>query len=296
MAKVDLNLFIIFRSIYQHGSVSKAAKALYLSQPAISHGLAKLRQHFDDPLFHRQGNQMLPSPLARNIYQDIEQATRTLELTLTKTKLFSPIDSDKNINIAMHSSVEPFLLPKLVKRLRHSAPKMTITSSRLERTKLSEQLGNGEIDIAIDPLFSLPSSISHSKIQPQKMTVAVAEKFAPSKDLTLEYYLQKEHILVSSRRTGIGYEDFELSKLGFSRHIAMRCQHHFAACCVLQDSDLLLTLPEDIALTLQNSFDLKLLSLPFELTSADIHMYWDSKLDKDPANKWLRNQILQSTF
>src|SRR5690554_7533628 len=69
--RLDLNLLHVFDTIYREGSLTRAAKALHLTQPAISHSLARLRDHFNDPLFTRQGNQMVPTPLARRFLESM---------------------------------------------------------------------------------------------------------------------------------------------------------------------------------------------------------------------------------
>ena len=78
--KIDLNLFIVFDAIYCEGNITKAALALNLSQPAVSHSLGKLRNYFDDPLFVRQGNQMRPTAVANNLIADVREALNHLQV------------------------------------------------------------------------------------------------------------------------------------------------------------------------------------------------------------------------
>ena len=77
--KVDLNLFRVFEAIYCEGNISKAAAALNLSQPAVSHALAKLRDHYDDRLFIRQGNEMRPTALTKNVIEEVGEWKETGE-------------------------------------------------------------------------------------------------------------------------------------------------------------------------------------------------------------------------
>jgi DNA-binding transcriptional LysR family regulator len=65
--------------------------------------------------------------------------------------------------------------------------------------------------------------------------------------IRLDTYLVQEHVLASSRRTGPGIEDIELSRLGLQRRIKLRCQHYWTACKVVSASDLLFTMPERYA-------------------------------------------------
>ena len=105
--RLDLNLLHVFDTIYREGSLTRAARALHLTQPAVSHSLSRLRDHFDDPLFTRQGNQMvrdilespfLPRLMARlDAYPELEIvsqriARRDMETQLAAGKLDFAVD------------------------------------------------------------------------------------------------------------------------------------------------------------------------------------------------------------
>ena len=81
--KVDLNLFIVFEAIYNEGNLTRAADVLHLTQPAVSHALARLREQFADPLFVRKWSLMEPTARARSIVNDVRQSLQVLQNTLT---------------------------------------------------------------------------------------------------------------------------------------------------------------------------------------------------------------------
>jgi DNA-binding transcriptional LysR family regulator len=83
LSKVDLNLFVVFDTIYAEGGITRASRRLNLSQPAISHALGRMRLMFDDPLFIRHGHAMTPTPLARRMIEPIRQSLQGLEVTLS---------------------------------------------------------------------------------------------------------------------------------------------------------------------------------------------------------------------
>ena len=107
----------------------------------------------------------------------------------------------------------------------------------------------------------------------------------------MENYLLERHILVSSRTEGPGIEDFELSRLGLQRQIRLRCQHFYAACQVVETSDLLLTMPEGYARQIAARSDTCILNPPEGLPDVDIHLYWHRAYEKEPALLWLREQF-----
>jgi DNA-binding transcriptional LysR family regulator len=295
ISRVDLNLFTVFEAIYTEGSVTRASQKLNLTQPAISHSLGRLRQMFDDPLFVRQGHAMVSTPLARNIIEPIRRSLRGLEVTLNGLHAFDPETTSKRFNIALRDVLEATILPPLIRRVRESAPLVDIAASHVERRELENELATGTLDGAIDVLLPLASDIMHTRIY-QDSTVVVARKGHPDIDgaLDIETYLKQDHILASSRRRGPGLEDFELSRFGLERHIRLRCQHYFAACRVVSQTDLVLTMPGRYAQIANQQFGNQILPFPLEVPAFDVFLYWHANVDADPANRWFREQVMQS--
>ncbi|MFZ6688309.1 LysR family transcriptional regulator [Undibacterium sp. SXout11W] len=295
ISRVDLNLFIVFEAIYTEGTVTRASQQLNLTQPAISHALNRLRSMFDDPLFVRQGNSMVSTPLARSIIEPVRQALRGLEMTLTDNGKFDPSQARKQFNLGLRDVLESTVLPPLLKSITEQAPEINLAAFQVERRELASELSAGTLDVAIDMLLPLPPEIRRQHVS-RDTTVILARKNHPllKGSITLEQYLQAEHILASSRRKGMGLEDFELSRLGLQRRIRLRCQHYFAACRVVSQTDLLLTMPEAYARIVNQQFDNQILALPLTMPSWDVFLYWHQNLESDPANRWLRDQIMQA--
>ena len=109
--------------------------------------------------------------------------------------------------------------------------------------------------------------------------------------LDLPAYLAAQHVLVSSRREGPGMEDFGLSRLGYRRHIRLRCQHHMAALATVMASDLLLTMPGVMARQLAPPGS-RLEALPVDLPGLELHLYWHRDQSADPGHSWLRQRVM----
>jgi DNA-binding transcriptional LysR family regulator len=292
ISRVDLNLFIVFEAIYAEGSVTRASLKLNLTQPAISHALGRLRVMFDDPLFVRQGHLMVSTPLARSIIEPVRQSLRGFEVTLNKLNRFEPASTEKEFTLALRDVLESTVLPPLMVALERDAPHARVAAVQVDRRELESELQAGTLDCAIDVLLPLPSDIRHTRILADR-TLVVARRGHPRLQdaITLDQYLAEEHILASSRRKGPGIEDFELSRLGMQRKIRLRCQHYFAACRVVSQTDLILTMPERYARVANQQFDNQLLPLPLEMPAWDVYLYWHANVEDDPANKWLRERL-----
>src|SRR5690606_22433457 len=107
-------------------------------------------------------------------------------------------------------------------------------------------------------------------------------------------YLEQGHILVSSRPSGPGVEDFELSRRGMQRRVILRCQHYFAALRVVAETDLIVTMPRRLARVVNQQADHQILPFPLEMPRHDHYLLWHENMDGDPANRWLREQIIQA--
>jgi DNA-binding transcriptional LysR family regulator len=294
LSKLDLNLFPVFDAIYRDGSLTLAARQLNLSQPAVSHALARLREHLGDPLFVRNGRRMQPTPYASSLAVVVQQALATLQGGLSEQHAsFAPALSDKVFNIGLPDILESLTLPGLMAQLREHAPGVSVNSVRIERQHIAESLKQGKVDLVVDIALPVDAQTMHSRLILDKLVV-VARADHPAiahKGIHLHAYLAASHVLVSQRQTGMGLEDFELSRLGLRRQIGLRCRHYFAACRVVSQTDMLLTMPEQYARIANRHFDNRLCNFPVTPPQLDAHLYWHSSVDQDPTNLWLRQQV-----
>ncbi|MEQ9545876.1 MAG: LysR family transcriptional regulator [Marinobacter sp.] len=289
--RLDLNLLHVFDTIYREGSLTRAAKALHLTQPAVSHSLSRLREHFDDPLFTRQGNQMIPTPLARRFLESMRPGLTQIQGAVNQFHAFDPATQRKTYSLALRDILESTFLPQLMQRL-DQYPELEIISQRIPRRDMETQLAAGKLDFAVDVLLPVSNQTAHELLRRDRLVV-LARSGHPldGGELTMEKYIAAQHVLVSSRTEGPGIEDFELSRLGVQRHIRLRCQHYYAACRVVEGTDLLLTMPETYARIIAERANISILTPPADLPSLDVHLYWHKAYEREPALIWLREQL-----
>ncbi len=294
--KSDLSLLLVFHAIYQEGSLTRAADVLHLTQPAVSHALARLRLRLGDPLFTRQGQHMIPSAMARHMAMPVAQALTTLESVWLHDAEFQPANAELEFRLGMRDVLEAHVLPGLMRVLRTAAPGIQLSSVRVERRHLSSMLSSGQLDIAVDVYLPVTDGLRSCRLTQEALAVVIGPSFDPQRALTLDDYLQGDHILVSSRRQGLGLEDMELQRLGLSRRIALRCQHYYAACQVVAQTELLLTMPLSYAKLLTQDSPNSIRPLPVSMPGMDIYIYWHSRREDEPAHRWLREQLMKVTL
>lgn len=288
LSRIDLNLFIVFEAVYRTRNLTRAAELLFITQPAVSNALARMRKTFDDPLFVSTPAGMVPTPVSENIIGRVREALQLLDSSTHAGERFDPATSQRTFRLSMNDLTEALLLPALEEVLQRLAPGIRIESYFTTRREVPEALASGEVHLAIDaPLIDDPQ-LEQAPLGNDRYACLVRQDhpFAKKK-LTLDDYLSLGHIHVSSRRQGPGLVDTELNKLGQRRNILTRVQHYLVAPLIAMRTDLALTAP----LTLLQRYDARILKLPFDLPSLESHGYWHRSVAGDPAHRWLREQI-----
>ena len=290
LSKVDLNLFIVFDAIYTEANLTRAGQIVGITQPAVSNALSRLRETFNDPLFVRTAQGMVPTPMAQNIIGPVRNALALLRTSVQESRIFNPQQANKTFRISMTDLTEAVILPLLFQRLRRLAPAVVIESFLGKRRETTKELAAGRLDFAVDAPLNTDPQVRHVKLMEDRYVCAMRQGHPQSgSTLTLEHYLGMTHIHISSRRNGLGYVDLALGKMGVQRKVALRSQHYLMASQVLQQTDMVMTVPERFA----RRHQLRYLSLPVEISPLETHLYWHESTDQDPANRWMREQIIE---
>jgi DNA-binding transcriptional LysR family regulator len=161
-ADVDLNLLQTFITIYETGSITQAAAELNVSQPAVSHGLARLRRRFDDRLFVRESGQMRPTPAATDLFAAVAGPLHEIRHELAGVLGFHPDTTTRLFRIALTDLGEVTLLPLIVRALRSEAPGARLEVVPVNVQQIGRALAVGDVDVGI--ASTLPPLIEHYEV------------------------------------------------------------------------------------------------------------------------------------
>jgi DNA-binding transcriptional LysR family regulator len=293
LSDIDLNLFVVFDAIYTEGNLTRAGEIIGITQPAVSNSLSRLRNLFDDPLFVRTAEGMVPTPVAQNIVGSVRHALSLIRGSVQESDSFDPGQSDKRFRVSMTDLTQSMVLPDLLSRVKRESPNIAIDCYQVRRRDMNIELASGNLDLAVDipltpdpqikqaPLFSHPHVCVFRKAHP-----LIGDQ------LTTELYLELGHIHISSRRGGLGHIDLALGKMGKRRRITLRTQHYLATPEVVSRTDLVLTVPRVFADFLVAQYSVRYLELPFTAPNLETHLYWHESTDQDRANRWMREILL----
>lgn len=301
LGRIDLNLLVYLDALLREGSVTRAAERLNITQPAMSNGLRRLRDLFDDPLLIRTSEGMQPTaraqalqPLLREVLGKLEAVVQPLE--------FEPASSDLLFRIVASDYAESTLLPRLLMVLRDEAPHVVLDILTASDALLAD-LETGKIDLAINRFDYLPRSCHHTTLWRDTFSCLISNDNPVVKNFTLESYLQSAHIWVSKTGMGagtgmeprdtrkLGWVDGALAELGHSRHIRLYTRHYQVAALLAQQSDLIATLPTQMALLYDAHPQLAIRRPPFAIAPIELKMAWSPLLQHNRSHIWFRRLI-----
>jgi DNA-binding transcriptional LysR family regulator len=292
-SRIDLNLFRVLDAVYEHGGISGAARHLHLSQPAVSHAMARLRRLWGDALFVRQGNRMVPTELTRRVIGEVQAHLRGLQSLMGQAEGFDPATLNMTLRLGMRDVLEAITLPPLMARLGEVAPHVRVSSVRVPRDALEQVLTQGDVDLVIDRQRRVTPRIQGVHLADETLAV-IMRRGHPLADQALDAaaYFRHQHVMVTLQPEGPDPLQAVWSSLGLGeRDVILRCQHYFAAANVVAHSDALLTLPRTYAEELTRALPLLLRELPVPVPSLGIWMYWHADRDGDPAHRWMRDSV-----
>ncbi len=288
---MDLNLIRVFVAIAETRSLTAAASRLYVTQPAVSQGLARLRRELDDPLFSRHGRVMVPSPLAESVYPGFRDAVAGIDRTLDGVHRFDPADSERVFRIALSELGEIGWLPAIAAAVRRRAPRMRMEVVPMDVARLPEWLGRGTVDLAITP-SAVPGSFERVLLKTQAYGVVLSSRHALAHaELTLDDYAAAAHAVVDGDSGGPAVES-ALRHLGVERTVRIALRQFASLPPLLAgDRELLATMPDTVAQGWTNGWGLVVRPLPFELSPVEVRLYKRSTTQHAAALDWLFHTV-----
>ncbi len=290
---IELRLLQVFDAIYKLRSVTEAAVALDLSQPAVSVALSKLRHHFGDPLFVRTSSGMEATPFGAGLVRPVRGVLDALDVVMGQQSIFDPASSKRLFRICMTDISQLVLLPRLWEALSLAAPGVRIDVLPLG-SDIARLLESGEADLALGLMPQLEAGFYQNVLFSQKFVCMVSAMHPRiQKELQPDQFVSEGHAVVSSSGAGPLILDRELDRLGIHRKISLNIPNFIGAALVVEHTDLILTIPERLADVLQGRAAVRTFPVPFALPSYEVKQHWHERFNKDPGSQWLRRMVTE---
>lgn len=288
MNNVDLKLLTIIAELFRTRSVSQTAENLALSQSTVSMHLATLRKHFNDPLFVKTSNGMEPTPHMTELMEPIDQSKEILQSILEHHVVFNPATSDRMFRICSTDIAKITMMPRLLKRLQQVAPAIRIELRGMS-ANTARLLESGELDLAVGFLSELGAGFCGQKLFKENFVCAVRADHPRIKSaLTLAQFTNEIHLAVTTSGTGHDILERTLESKRIDRRIAMRVDGFLGIASIIQATECIVVVPQQLGQYLTREGRIKMLALPFEVPSYFVMQHWHERYTHDAANKWLR--------
>lgn len=288
-----MNLLVALDVLLHERNVTRAAERLFLSQPAMSGMLARLRHAFGDELLVRVGRKLEPTDFAASIAGRVHECVVELEDLLDDTRPFIPESDRRAFRIGASDYAALLLVGPTVNRLIEVAPHMSVHFLRLDLTA-SERLNVGEIDFAIFPA-EIDSSLPSEPLFDDTWVCAAWDKH-PSlgEELTIEEFLKHPHMAFNISDPGhVSVADEFLARGGYERNVVASTESFTAAPFLLRGTTLLTIVPRRLAERMRQAAEVRLLELPFEVPPLQEKLVWNPRFTSSPGHAWMREQFVE---
>ncbi|MGF1731154.1 LysR family transcriptional regulator [Photobacterium kasasachensis] len=296
MAKTDLNLVVIFDQIMKEQSITVAAERLAMTQPSVSNAVARMRHQWRDPLFVKHGRGVRPTPYALKLWQQITEPLHNISDAISPDT-FDPKEATTTFRIALTDGTAAVVMPALRQIIEQEAPNIAIHTVpyKLDGEDL---LSNADVDLVFDHYNGETKHIRTKEMFDNHFVCIMnSNHLLADTDLTLDNFLQADHLLVSLSGDATGILDERLAELDKTRRVAMTVNSFAGALNLLHASQLICSMPYSIVAEYHAIDKLAIKPLPIEIPPVKISMAWHCRDDHSPSLRWLRTvmeRIVQS--
>lgn len=303
---LDLNLLRVFDQVMTERNLTRAARNLSMTQPAVSNALTRLREAMGDQLVMRSGYGVEPTPRALSLWPAVSEALRQIESAITPGE-FIASQATNSFQLAMADATAAELVPGLVEIIERDAPGVSIRVVPLTTRDPRRLVDEGQVDLAIGFFPAVLADLTaqaqaggkaafdHQRLYDGKY-VCVMRKDHPLArgPLTLKRYCAAHHLLVSFSGRSFGFIDEALASLGQTRRVVLTVNQFFTAGRVVATSDLLTVLPRHFIGTTGRAHELVQRDLPFDVPPVHVDALWHRRQGLRSDHAWLRLAVAAS--
>jgi DNA-binding transcriptional LysR family regulator len=285
---LDLNLLKVLVAVFEHGSVSRAAQRLGMSQSAVSTALSRLRRAYGDPLFNRVGHGVEPTARMRAMIEPLREALSRVAVTLASEKVFNPETTEQTFTFAMTDLGEMVFMPKILRHLREAAPRAVVRAVAASAAQIERGLESGEIDVAVGyfPDLREKSFLEKHLFFHHFVCLLRANHPITASTLSIAQFLNLEHAVVyGAGRTHEIFERFLRAKK-IQRRVALETPHFLSIPSIISQSDLVVTVPHAVGVFVTNvHMNIRIAQPPVRTPKIDLKLHWHRNF------RWLRELV-----
>lgn len=288
----EVGLLIALDVLLEEESVTAAARALRVSQPAMSAQLARLRRLFNDPLLTASGRKLVPTARAQQIKEPLRALLADLDLLVRESVQFDPSTTDRTFRVVGTDYAHAVLAAPLLRSVAEVAPNARVALLPFDPPKVWSMLEHDTADLALVTGMNLAEARRRPGLVEQFMVIQRKGHPRGKTPFTLDAFSAMDQVLISPEGGGfVGATDKILADMGRERRIVCSLPSFLLAPALIASSDLIALVPARLAAVhdgLVDSFD-----PPFPSPQFGVDLLWHPRRQSDPAHVWFRTLVAQ---
>jgi LysR family transcriptional activator of mexEF-oprN operon len=291
LAKIDLNLLVVFSALMHERSATLAAKRLFVGQPAVSAALGRLRAFFDDPLLVKAGRGLAPTQRALALEPEVERLLMQVDSITGSAETFDPAASVMTVRIGLSDDNEIVFLPRILQEMRRAAPQMTLVARPISHADVQKSLDRNDVDLAMSVFGELSNWHRQELLFEQGYGCLFDPAHWRTKTITLAKYLSARQAIVTFDGNLEGKIDRVLGAMNARRTVVIGTTRFSSLPYLIRDTPIIASLPELVGKALAKAHSLSYSALPFRVPAGKPSLAWHAKNETDPAHVWLRTLV-----
>lgn len=291
----DLNLLRVFVGLMEERNVTRTARRLGITQPAMSNALGRLRMVMRDPLFIRERYGMRPTPKAEELAPSIAAALESLDAVILGQQDFDPAAATQVFTLAPNSYVELVLMPAIVARVGERAPGIRLRLTPFGTDLAETGVTSGQTSMVLGRVHEPPGNLIVQHLMDEGFACVVRKDHPRiGKKISKKEFEQLKHVNVlppGRLRVGL-FQVFARQSL--RRDVVVSVTHFLAVPEMIAVTDYCATLPKMLCRRLAHDPRLKVIPAPVDLGTFPVEMAWHVRYRNDPAHAWLRALIAEA--
>ncbi|WP_406082173.1 LysR family transcriptional regulator [Streptomyces zaomyceticus] len=288
---MDLNLLRSLDALLQENSVTRAAERLGTSPAAVSRTLARLRRAVGDPLLVRAGQEMVPTPRALELREEVGVLLRGCDNVLRPGPGFDAVRLRRTFTVQAADLLLVGLAGTLTERIHAEAPQVDVVFLP-EAMEGGPGLRQGSVDVELGVLGHLDPEILTRRLTRMPL-VGIARSGHPLFDgrIDARRFAAADHIGISRLGKRLGPIDSALAERGLRRRTAVVVPSHTSAMMLARETDLVALSLADWLPDTVTAMGLRTFPIPLDLAPLDLGMAWHPRNSTDPGHRWFREHL-----
>ncbi len=284
----DLNLLVALDALLEERSVTRAARRVGLSQPAMSHALARLRAELDDPLLVRAGRGMMATPRAERLRAPTRAVLGAIARLLADEGGFEAATSTRTFALTCPDLLAP-LLPDLLAAMSREAPRVRLEVHPPPGPDLAQ---HGDLALGRGPVEGA-GLVGRTLGRVRWVVVGRRGHPALRGRMTVAKWTRYPHVQIRTGDLRSSVVDRALERQGITRTVGLTVPSFLAAPEVVARTDYLFTAVEELVAPLVDRLGLEAKRPPVPIPDTPVAASWHERVHGDPGQRWFREVVMR---